>query len=144
MNSENLDKLYIPRYCTKRMQKSIRYLGVKIWNDTPFEIQNLPKQWFKMKLQIFCPILFLKSIFCFFSIVRLYHFSVHLGNCLTWGTKTYFFFCSSIFNNSNFFKTNWATHVRYTICIKLNNIFLVLHITAYYNWNLRLSYSKIH
>ena len=41
-SSGNRHSLYIPRYNTNRLQQSIKYQGVKIWNSTPFKIQNLP------------------------------------------------------------------------------------------------------
>ena len=41
-SSGNCHSLYIPRYNTNRLQRSIKYQGVKIWNSIPFNIQNLP------------------------------------------------------------------------------------------------------
>ena len=41
-SSDNRHSLYIPRYNTNRLQRSIKYQVVKIWNSTPLKIQNLP------------------------------------------------------------------------------------------------------
>ena len=41
-SSGNRLSLYIPRYNTNRLQRSIKYQGVKIWNSIPLNIQNLP------------------------------------------------------------------------------------------------------
>ena len=32
--------LYLPRYSTNRLQKSIKFRGVKIWNEIPFHIKT--------------------------------------------------------------------------------------------------------
>ena len=39
------------RYKTSRMQKCIKYQGVKIWNDIPSEIQNSNSKNFKRKMK---------------------------------------------------------------------------------------------
>ena len=49
-NSIN-NTLYIPRYRTKRLQKCIKYQGVKIWNDIPSDIKNKNSRLFKSKLK---------------------------------------------------------------------------------------------
>ena len=38
--SQMKNQLYIPRFRTNRLQRSIKYRGVKIWNDRPNEIKN--------------------------------------------------------------------------------------------------------
>ena len=50
-SSSNKNKLHIPLYRTNRLQRSIRYQGVSVWNSIPMEIQNLPKHSFKVKLK---------------------------------------------------------------------------------------------
>ena len=50
-SSSNKNKLHIPLYRTNRLQRSIRYQGVPVWNSIPMEIQNLPKHSFKVKLK---------------------------------------------------------------------------------------------
>ena len=47
-SSSNPNNLYIPCYKTNRIQQSIKYHGVKVWNSIPVEIQNLPKSRFKI------------------------------------------------------------------------------------------------
>ena len=41
-SSGNRHSLYISRYNTNRLQRSIKYQGVKTWNSIPLKIQNLP------------------------------------------------------------------------------------------------------
>ena len=41
-SSGNRHSLYIPRYNSNRLQQTIKYQGVKIWNSIPLKIQNLP------------------------------------------------------------------------------------------------------
>ena len=41
-SSGNRHSLYIPCFNTHRLQRSIKYQGVKVWNSIPFKIQNLP------------------------------------------------------------------------------------------------------
>ena len=48
----NKNNLYTPRYHTARLQKSIKYQGVKIWNKIPSEIQNISPKFFKKSLKI--------------------------------------------------------------------------------------------
>ena len=43
--------LYIPRYASNRMQKYIRFQGVKIWNDIPSNIQNSSYNSFKIRFK---------------------------------------------------------------------------------------------
>ena len=38
--SQRKNQLYIPRFRTNRLQRSIKYRGVKVWNDIPNEIKN--------------------------------------------------------------------------------------------------------
>ena len=45
--------LYIPRYHTQHLQKSIKYQGVKIWNDIPPEIQNSSGNLLKSRFKFF-------------------------------------------------------------------------------------------
>ena len=52
------DDLYLPLYKTKRAQKSIKYIGVKIWNNIPLKIRTLPFNKFKQKYKLY---LFQKS-----------------------------------------------------------------------------------
>ena len=47
------DLLYIPRFRSNRLQNSVRYLGVKIWNSIPHSIRLLPPISFKVKLKNF-------------------------------------------------------------------------------------------
>ena len=47
----NKNNLYTPRYHTARLQKSIKYQGVKIWNKIPSEIQNASTKFFKKKFK---------------------------------------------------------------------------------------------
>ena len=44
----NQNPLYIPIFHTDRMQRSIKYRGVKLWNSSPLEIHNLPKRAIKI------------------------------------------------------------------------------------------------
>ena len=46
------DDLYLPLYKTKRAQKSIKYVGVKIWNDIPLKIRTLPFNKFQQKYKL--------------------------------------------------------------------------------------------
>ena len=46
------DDLYLPLHKTKRAQKSIKYVGVKIWNDIPLKIRTLPFNKFKQKYKL--------------------------------------------------------------------------------------------
>ena len=41
-SSGNRHSLYIPRYNTNRLQRIIKYQGVKVLNSIPLKIQNLP------------------------------------------------------------------------------------------------------
>ena len=43
--------LYIPRYASNRMQKCVRFQGVKIWNDIPTDIQNSSYHSFKIRFK---------------------------------------------------------------------------------------------
>ena len=43
------DDLYLPLYKAKRALKSIKYIGVKIWNDIPLKIRTLLFNKFKQK-----------------------------------------------------------------------------------------------
>ena len=45
--------LYKLLFYNNRMQRSIEYQGVKIWNSLPQSIQKLPKTSFKIKLKSF-------------------------------------------------------------------------------------------
>ena len=38
--SQKKNQLYIPRFRTNRLQRSIKYRGVKVWNDIPNKIKN--------------------------------------------------------------------------------------------------------
>ena len=49
--NSNKNKLHIPFYRTNRLQRSIRYQRVSMWNSIPMEIQNLPKHSFTIKLK---------------------------------------------------------------------------------------------
>ena len=49
--TQKKNHLYTPRYKTSRMQKCIKYQGVKIWNDIPSEIQNSNSKNFKRKMK---------------------------------------------------------------------------------------------
>ena len=48
--SNNLS-LYIPRFQTARLQRSIKYKGVKVWNAIPSNIQTETPRLFKSKLK---------------------------------------------------------------------------------------------
>ena len=50
---ENPYNLYKPLFHNNRMQRSIEYQGVKIWNSLPQTIQKVPKTSFKIKLKSF-------------------------------------------------------------------------------------------
>ena len=50
-SSSNPNNLYIPCYKSNKIQRSIKYQGIKVWNSIPVEIQNLPKSRFKIKLK---------------------------------------------------------------------------------------------
>ena len=52
---QSVDKLslYISRYPTTKLQRSIRYQGVNIWNSIPTEIKSLKFQLFKTHLKTF-------------------------------------------------------------------------------------------
>ena len=45
------DLLYIPLLRTKKMQRSIKYQGVKIWNSIPAEIRTTSPVSFKKKIK---------------------------------------------------------------------------------------------
>ena len=45
--------LYLPLYKTKRAQKSIKYIEVKIWNDIPLKIRTLTFNKFKQKYKLY-------------------------------------------------------------------------------------------
>ena len=61
-SSSNPNNLYIPCYKTNRIQRSIKYQGVKVWNSIPVEIQNLPKSRFRIKLKSHLMQAYLKEI----------------------------------------------------------------------------------
>ena len=50
-SSINTNNLYIPRYRTNKLQRSVRYQGVKVWNSIPSDIQKLPERHFIRKLK---------------------------------------------------------------------------------------------
>ena len=41
--------LYLPRYRTQKLQKSLKYQGAKIWNTVPYELKKFPFDQFKFK-----------------------------------------------------------------------------------------------
>ena len=43
--------LYIPRYSTNRLQRRIKYQGVKIWNDIPLDIPSSSSKLFKTEFK---------------------------------------------------------------------------------------------
>ena len=47
---DNLN-LYIPRYQTNRLQRCIKYQGVKVWNSIPKELKSLEFKAFKTRLK---------------------------------------------------------------------------------------------
>jgi len=49
--SLNENNLHIPCYKTSRLQHSIKYQGVTLWNSIPKEIQKLTTKTFKRKLK---------------------------------------------------------------------------------------------
>ena len=61
-SSSNPNNLYIPCHKTYRIQQSIKYQGVKVWNSIPVGIQNLPKSRFKIKLKSHLMQAYLKEI----------------------------------------------------------------------------------
>ena len=65
-SSSNPNNLYIPCYKSNRIQQSIKYQGVKVWNSIPVEIQNLPKSRFKIKLKSHLMQAYLKEINWFY------------------------------------------------------------------------------
>ena len=52
-HSVNKYSLYTPRYPTNRLQRSIKYQGVKIWNSIPNDIKSLKFQQFKSRFKTF-------------------------------------------------------------------------------------------
>ena len=52
---QSVDKysLYTPCYPTNRLQRSIKYQGVKIWNSIPNDIKSLKFQQFKSRFKTF-------------------------------------------------------------------------------------------
>ena len=53
-SSNEISRLYIPRYKTNRLQKCIKYQGVKIWNEIPPNIQNLSKKLLNLNFKNSC------------------------------------------------------------------------------------------
>ena len=49
--SNNKDSLYIPKYRSNRLQRCIKYQGVKIWNNIPTDIKKLSFNSFKSKFK---------------------------------------------------------------------------------------------
>ena len=49
--SSKSSNLYIPRYRSNRLQRSIKYQGVKVWNSIPESIKKLSKNLFKKQLK---------------------------------------------------------------------------------------------
>jgi len=47
----NNTNLHIPKYRNNRLQLSIKYQGVKVWNSIPPEITKLPTNSFIQKLK---------------------------------------------------------------------------------------------
>ena len=45
--------LYIPYYPTTRLQRCIKFQGVKIWNNIPLDIQNKSSEKFKSQFKKF-------------------------------------------------------------------------------------------
>ena len=41
--SSDKNLLYLARYRSNRLQRSIKFRGVKVWNDTPFELKSYYK-----------------------------------------------------------------------------------------------------
>ena len=37
--SSDKNLLYLPRYRSNRLQRSVKFRGVKVWNDIPFELK---------------------------------------------------------------------------------------------------------
>ena len=35
------NKLYLPRYRSNRLQRSLKYRGVKVWNDVPYNLKKI-------------------------------------------------------------------------------------------------------
>ena len=60
------DLLYIPLFRIKKMQRSIKYQGVKIWNSIPAEIKTMSPVSFKKKIKssLTATILNCLSLFC--------------------------------------------------------------------------------
>ena len=56
VNSSCSLTLHIPIYFTNRLQRSIMYEGVKIWNDVPLAIKSSPKKQFNLQYKnfLFC------------------------------------------------------------------------------------------
>ena len=53
VNSSCSLTLYIPRYSTNRLQRSIMYNVVKMWNDIPLATKSLPKKQFSLQYKKF-------------------------------------------------------------------------------------------
>ena len=51
LNEKSKKTLYIPFYKTSRLQRFIKYQGVKIWNEIPIQIQNVLKVFLYMNLK---------------------------------------------------------------------------------------------
>ena len=49
--SEDKDNLYIPKYRSNRLQRCIKYQGVKVWNNIPTEIKKLSFNSFKSRFK---------------------------------------------------------------------------------------------
>ena len=49
--SEDKDNLYIPKYCSNRPQRCIKYQGVRIWNNIPSEIKRCSFNSFKSRFK---------------------------------------------------------------------------------------------
>ena len=51
LNEKSQKTLHIPFYTTSRLQRCIKYQGVKIWNDIPIQIQNASYSVFKYEFK---------------------------------------------------------------------------------------------
>ena len=47
----HINLLYIPRYRSNKLQRSLKYQGVKVWNSIPPEIRNSSSRSFSHKLK---------------------------------------------------------------------------------------------
>lgn len=80
--------LFVRRCTLKRTQNSLRYLGVKIWNDLPLEIKKLSYPNFKSKLKSYLSSFYHSSWSCLF-IMKIMIFSLFSTNRPSYLNQSY-------------------------------------------------------